>query len=156
VKRISSRQTVFIKYVFPVIWFGFIAVFCTAAVMAPPRSSLPPLFLFVPAFLAVLGFVLLKKLVWDLADEVYDRGDYLLVRKAGEEENVVLSNVMNVSASLLLNPPRITLKLVQPGKFGSEIAFTPIRAFTFNPFAKDQVSEDLMERVDQARSKRRA
>jgi hypothetical protein len=154
VKRISSRQTFFIKYVFPVIWFGFIAVFFTAAVSGPGRSFLP--LLVVPLFLAIFGFVLLKKLAWDLADEVYDCGDYLVVRKAGEEDNIALSNIMNVSASLLLNPPRITLKLVQPGKFGSEIAFTPIKAFTFNPFAKDQVSEDLIVRVDEARSKRRA
>jgi hypothetical protein len=154
VKRISSRQTFFIKNVFPVIWFGLIAVFFIAAAMGPGRSFLP--LLVVPAFLAIFGFVLLKKLAWDLADEVYDCGDYLVVRKAGEEDNIALSNIMNVSASLLLNPPRITLKLVQPGKFGSEIAFTPIKAFTFNPFAKDQVSEDLMVRVDEARSKRRA
>ncbi len=152
-KRISSRQTFFIKRIFPVFWFGFIALFFTTVVVVPGRNFFP--LLLIPVILAVFGFFLLKKLAWDLADEVYDCGDHLLVRKGRDEENIALSNIMNVSASVLLNPPRVTLKLVQPGKFGYEIAFTPIKAFTLNPLAKDQVSEDLMVRVDQARSKRR-
>ena len=31
-----------------------------------------------PCFMAVVGFVLFKKLLWDLVDEVHDGGDYLL------------------------------------------------------------------------------
>ena len=108
----------------------------------------------VPLIMGVFGFFLFRKLIWDLADDVYDCGDYLLVRKGGEEESVALSNIFNVSASLMLNPPRITLRLSEPGKFGKEIAFSPIKRFTLNPFAKDEVSEDLMLRVDRARARR--
>jgi hypothetical protein len=43
---------------------------------------------------------------------------------------------------------------VHPGKFGDEIAFSPIRRFTLNPFARNEVAEDLMARVDQARMRR--
>lgn len=151
-KRISSRRIFFVKKVFPVIWFGFLALFVAASVIGTGRTFVP--FLLAAAVMAVFGYFLMKNLVWDLADEVYDCGDFLLVRNRGEEDNVALSNIMNVSASLLLNPPRITLRLVHPGKFGKEIAFSPVRAFTLNPFAKDPVSEDLIARVDQARSKR--
>jgi hypothetical protein len=63
---------------------------------------------------------------------------------------------MNVSASTNMNPPRITLRLVQPGKFGSELAFSPTMSFTLNPFAKSGVAEDLIVRVDKARSRRAA
>jgi hypothetical protein len=152
VKRISSRYTFIVKKVFPVLWFGFLVIMLSIVVIGTGVTFLPGLL--VPVLLAVFGFFLMKRLVWDLVDEVYDCGDFLLVRNRAKEDSVALSNIMNVNASLLLSPPRITLRLVNPGKFGKEIAFSPIRRLTLNPFAKDQVSEELMFRVDQARSKR--
>jgi hypothetical protein len=151
-KRISSHNTFISKKVFPVLWFGFLAVFVSTAVIGSRqiKPEVLPLLL-VPVLMAIFGFFLMKKLVWDLMDEVYDCGDYLLVRNRAEEDTIPLTNIMNVSATMLINPPRITLKLVNPGKFGREIAFSPVRKFTLNPFAKDEVSEDLISRVDQAR-----
>lgn len=90
----------------------------------------------------------------DLADEVYDCGDSLLIRNRSKEDTIALSNIMNVSASTYMNPPRVTLRLVTPSKFGSEVAFSPIVGFTLNPFAKNRVTENLIVRVDQARSRR--
>jgi hypothetical protein len=109
-------------------------------------------FLAVPIVMAVGGFYLMRKLVWDLADEVYDCGDSLLIRNGGEEDLVPLSSIMNVSVSTYVNPPRITLRLVRSGKFGDEIAFSPVKPFTLNPFAKNEVAEDLILRVHQARA----
>jgi hypothetical protein len=63
---------------------------------------------------------------------------------------------MNVNASTMTNPPRITLRLATPSKFGSEIAFSPARQFTLNPFAPSPVAEDLIVRVDKARTLRQA
>lgn len=140
------------KKAFPIAWFGGLTLFAAAGIFGAKR--LDPGFLIVPAIMAIFGFVLMKRLVWNLVDEVYDCGDYLLVRNSGEDDNVLLSNIMNVSASLYTNPPRITLRLVNPGKFGQEIAFSPLRKFTLNPFAKNEIYEDLMVRVDRARSKR--
>lgn len=151
-KRISSGNTYFSKKVFPVVWFGGIAFISVAVMLEGKPANL--VFLIGPAFMAVIGLLLMKSLVWNLVDEVYDCGDYLLVKNRGEEDNVALSNIMNVSATTMTNPPRITLRLVNPGKFGREIAFSPVRKFTLNPFVKDQISEDLIVRVDQARSKR--
>lgn len=151
-KRISSRNTLIVKKVFPALWFGFLAFMLLIVVSGAGFTFLPGLL--APLFLGGFGFFLMKRLVWDLVDEVYDCGDFLLVRNRSKEDSVALSNIMNVNASLLLSPPRITLRLINPGKFGKEIAFSPVRGFTLNPFAKDQVSEELMFRVDQARSKR--
>jgi hypothetical protein len=64
-----------------------------------------------------------------------------------------LSNIMNVSSSTLMNPPRVTLKLVQPGKFGREIAFSPASKFMLNPFAKNEIAEDLINRAYHARTR---
>jgi hypothetical protein len=153
-KKISSGTTTFYKKLFPLIWFGFLAFFVATSVTTGALREGEWMFIAVPVFMGVFGFFLMKKLMWDLADEVHDCGDSLLIRKGSDEERVPLSNIMNVSVSTNMNPPRITLRLVKPGRLGSEISFSPPFRLSLNPFAKDPVAEDLMVRVDQARMKR--
>lgn len=150
--RISSQRTWFLKKAFPVLLVGFLAIFVPIVIRRGKQQDL--VFLVFPAFMAVFAFFLMKKLVWDLADEVYDCGDSLLVKNRGQEDRVEFSNIMNVSSSMLVNPPRITLRLVNVSKFGNEISFSPARGFTLNPFAKDRVSENLMVRAWEARTRR--
>jgi hypothetical protein len=149
-KKISSRATVFHKKVFPILWFGFIAVFLVIAIRGPIKEG-GVMLVVMPIFMGVIGLVVMKKLVWDLVDEVHDAGEYLLIRKGGEQERVPLANIMNVSASTNTNPPRITLRLLKPGKFGPEITFSPQVPFSLNPFAKNPIVEELIVRVDKAR-----
>ena len=148
--RISSKQTFFMKRVFP---FAFLVLLAIPAalgfVVKPPQ---PQLFIMPLVTLPVL-YIVMRKLVWDLVDEVYDGGDYLLVRNAGREERIPLSNIMNVSSTLMVNPPRVTLRLVTPGRFGKEITFSPARPRTLNPFARNAVADELIERVYKARRK---
>jgi hypothetical protein len=152
-KRISSSWTAFHKKVFPVMWFGFLALFFATATLSGAVAR-DPSFLVVPIVMATFGFFFMRKLVWDLVDEVFDCGDALLIRNRGEEALLPLSNIMNVSVSTYSNPQRITLRLVTPGIFGGEIAFSPVTSFRLNPFAKNQVAEDLILRAYQARSAR--
>jgi len=153
--RISSKSTFYYKRLFPIVWFWFIAFFIPNSFRSGVAWT-QPVFLVGPCAMAVFGFILLKKMVWNLADEVRDGGDYLLVRYRGYEDRLPLSNVMNVNASTNMNPPRITLRLVKPGRFGPEVAFSPRMGFTLNPFAKNRIAEDLIVRVDKARSNRAA
>jgi len=149
--KISSKATFLYKRIFPIFWFGFLAVFlATSHFGGATRGNW--MFVIVPCGMAIFGFFLFRRLVWDLADEVVDGGDYLLVKFRGSEERIPLSNIMNVSSSTNLNPPRIVLRLVRPGKFGSEVAFSPQRPFTFNPFARIPIAEDLIGRVYRARA----
>ena len=153
--RISSRRTFFVKRVFPVLWFGVLAFVVFLGISTGAVAKDPP-FLAIPIVMAGIGLFIMRKLVWDLADEVFDCGHALLVRNRGEEELVPLSNIMHVNVSTYINPPRIALRLIAPGKFGSEIAFSPVTGFRLNPFAKNQVAEDLTLRVYQATSRRAA
>jgi hypothetical protein len=153
-KKISSRSTKFYKKAFPVFWFGFLAIFIGTAVTTGAFRGGQWMFLVMPCFMALFGFFLMKKLVWNLMDEVYDCGDTLLVKNGDVEERISLTNVMNVSASTNMNPPRITLRLVRPGRFGSEVAFSPPSKLSLNPFSKNPVVEDLIVRVDKARRQR--
>jgi len=148
--RISSKQTFFMKRVFPFVFLVLLAIPAALGfVVKPPQ---PQLFIMPLVTLPVL-YIVMRKLVWDLVDEVYDGGDYLLVRNAGREERIPLSNIMNVSSTLMVNPPRVTLRLVTPGRFGKEITFSPARPRTLNPFARNAVADELIERVYKARRK---
>src|SRR5215470_3692441 len=147
-RRISSRATFWYKRIFPIIWFGVLALFIAGGVFSSTFTNGTQLvpFIVMPAVMAVIGYVIMKKLVFDLVDEVWDDGAALIVRDKGREDRIALSNSMNVSYSPLMNPPRVTLMRRQPGNFGREITFSaPIR---FTPFAKSPVIEDLIRRVD--------
>src|SRR5438067_12248331 len=112
--KISSRFTYWNKRLFPLLWFGFLAVFVVATVVAGAATK-EPIFLFIPCIMAVFGYFIMKKLVWNLVDEVYDDGDYLLIKNRDSEIRIDLTNIMNVSATTLVNPRRIVLRLREPG-----------------------------------------
>jgi hypothetical protein len=99
-----------------------------------------------------VGFFVMKKLVFDLVDEVWDDGGSLLIKNRGEEERVALSDIKNVSYSPLINPPRVTLSLRRPTVFGDEITFNaPMR---FMPFSASPIIKELIDRIDLARRKK--
>ena len=149
--RVSSQMTVFYKRVFPILFFGILLVVAVGPVLADSGKLLPLPFLFLPAFMAVFAYVIMKKVIFDLVDEVWDDGDGLIVRNGTAQERIPLSNIKNVSYSVLTNPPRVTLSLRQPGNFGSEVTFcAPMR---FVPFAKSPVIDALIERIDAARKR---
>ena len=148
---ISSRMTFYSKRVFPVIWFGFLAVFILTAVAASGGRGFQPAFLIIPLFMAVFGFFLFKKLVFDLVDEVWDAGTELVIKNKGQIERIPLSNIMNVSYMNLSNPPRVTLTLRTPGLLGKEVTFSP--PVRWIPFARSPIVDQLIERIDAARSR---
>ena len=149
-KKISSDRTGFYKKGFPAIWFGGLAIFVGVNLfMGGPG---PDIFMWViPIFMAIVGVQFFRNLIWDLVDEVYDCGDSILVRNRGQEEMIPFSNIMNVNATTQVNPPRITLRLAVPGQFGPEITFSPVKRFSLNLFARDELADDLIARVDKAR-----
>lgn len=157
-KKISSGATRFYKWLLPLFWFGFLVFFVTVPYWQfpdrGPERGPDLFFLVVPGFMAAIGFYFMKTLIWTLADEVQDGGDYLLVRKGSDQERIALSNVMNVNASTYMNPPRISLRLVKAGRFGAEISFLPVTGLRINRFAKNPVAEDLIVRAYQARTLR--
>ncbi len=154
-KRISSRSTFFMKRVFPLLWFGLIAVFVIIALTASEHAKrgTPPAVLFVvPLIMVIVGYAVMRRLVFDLADEVYDEGDALRVRFGGDEERIPLDNIINISYAGLTNPPRVTLTLRSAGRFGREVSFSPPQTF-LAPLLRgsNPLVADLIERVDAAR-----
>jgi len=109
-----------------------------------------PLFIIAPlAVMIIAAFVVFKKLLFDLVDEVCDDGDALVVRNKHQEERIPLSQIINVSDSFLTSPPRITLTMREATRFGKNITFMPpVRVFSFS---RNPMVSDLIERIDQAR-----
>jgi hypothetical protein len=149
-QQISSRGIFFQKVIFPLLLllyagFMFVGILATShQKFGPPRITL-----IAPVLIVFVGYYILKKTVWDLADRVFDAGDLLIVRFGKEEDRIPLSNVINISYSKLMTPTRITLTLHTPGRFGSEISF----AAPFSPwtFSRSRIITDLIQRVDAAR-----
>jgi hypothetical protein len=150
-RRISSRGTFFQKRIFPALWFGFLAFFVAVSFPAAMVSGdTPPIpFFIVPGIMAIFGYFLFKKLLWDLVDEVWDDGDTLIIRNRNQEERVSLSEISNVSYSTFVNPQRVTILLRRPSIFGREISFSP--PATFWPFSKSPIIDELIDRIDAKR-----
>jgi hypothetical protein len=153
-RRISSGMTFFYKRVFPIIWFGFLALFMGipfAKSLFGGSVSGPPIEVFiVPAIMMVVGYFMMKKFVFDLVDEVLDAGDMLVIRNGHLEERVALSDIMNVSYSQFMNPPRVTLSLRNPSMFGDRVSFcAPVSLMP--SFSTSPIIEELIKRIDAAR-----
>lgn len=150
----SSRMTFFYKRIFPVIWFGFLAVFFLIALIqglaAPSISYLP--FLIVPVAMAIFGYQIMKRMTFNLVDEVFDLGDALLVRNAGQEERIALADIKNVNYSPYMSPPQVTLSLRRPTVFGDTIVFCA--RLRLIPFSPNPMIEKLIDRIDAARRER--
>ena len=157
-RRLSSSSTYFYKRVFPVLWFGFLLVFFCVALWAwlqPGTFDGAPtdaVFLLMPLFMAGVGFVLFRKLLADLVDEVALDGDWLLVKNRGERARVALADVMNVNSSLATNPRRITVMLRTESRFGRSFSFMPAGPRSFlGALRPDPIALELIERVDALR-----
>ncbi len=152
-KRISSRNTFFQKRVLPPLLFAVLAVGVAAPLVATRGSPhAPPWPIFVmPVVVGAIIYVVLRRLVFDLADEVVDEGDALRVRFGGDEERIPLAEIINLSYSGITNPPRITLTLRTAGRFGREVSFSPQQSFLSPLFRPNPLVNDLIERVDAAR-----
>jgi hypothetical protein len=151
-KRISSRNTAFLKRVFPVIWIGILAVFLVVAYASARNGPSPPVVVYIiPVVLFAIGYFVVRRLVLDLADEVYDEGDALRVRFGNDEERIPLANIINVSYAGMTNPQRITLTLRTPGRFGRQVTFSPPRRLLWPLFGDNPLVNELIERVDAAR-----
>jgi hypothetical protein len=154
-RRLSSSYTYFYKRIFPWLWFGFLAVIVliVATSSLTRHASVMP-FLIGPAFMAVLGFVLYRKLIADLVDEVWLAGDMLLVKNRGDEISVGLRDIVNVNAVSVTNPRRITLMLRSATRMGQHISFMPaIQSGSFvSSFKPDPIASELIARVDALRT----
>ena len=146
-KKISTSPF-FFKTLFPAFWFGFLTIFFVIGIsFGAYEQSI--MFLIIPIIMAVFGFFLFKNLVWDLADEVLDNGNALLITRNKQNIRVELKDIININHQKS-SPERVVLTIRDKEVLGGEIAFIP--PFRFNVLSKNKYVEDLIERVDSARN----
>lgn len=152
-KRISSRATSFYKRVFPVLWFAFLGCFMLIGLTATRAGMLMAVpFVLVPLLLGGIGYLVMRLLVADLMDEVWDRGTELIVVNEGHVEHLPLKEIVNISYSGLTNPKRATLTLRRPGRWGAKLAFMPVRSsIRVLKLMDNEMIDELVRRVDEAR-----
>lgn len=149
-KKLSSKTTFIFKKIFPIFWFGFLSIFLCVGIFATINGSKPgPMFILIPIGMMAFGYFLMKKLIWDLIDEVYDVGTALLFRNKGAEFRVNLKDIKNVSYTTMTNPPRVTLSIRYQTELGDELSFSPPSSWI--PFKKNNDIVLLIDRIDKAR-----
>ena len=74
-----------------------------------------------------------------------------VMRRGGIEESVPISGIKEVALALFSRPPRITLRLATPGKFGNAIVFTPPTSPGLEIFGRNPIAEGLKAKVQRAR-----
>jgi hypothetical protein len=150
-RRISSRTTFYQKRIFPLTFFGaLVAFFAALAFTGLSSGRYPPIpVLVIPILMGVIFFFIMKKMLFDLVDEVWDAGDVLIIKNKNEEERVALSDIMNVSYSPLGGGKRVTLLLRRPYSFGDRIHFCP--PLSFLSFRGSPIVDDLIQRIDATR-----
>jgi hypothetical protein len=88
-----------------------------------------------PLLLVAHGCWWMKKNVLNVADEVADEGDALLVRRAGQQQRIALSDIKNVGfAPGGYWPANVTLSVRRPAVFGDGMTFyAPMGTNTGSP-----------------------
>jgi hypothetical protein len=148
-RRLSAPSTVFYKRVAPLICLGGSAVLAGVLYLNKTVPSL--LALGIPA-LGVAGYFGMRWNFSDLADEVLDAGDSLIVRMGNEEERVPLSNIAEVDWIGTRQGARITITLQKSGRFGDEFSFLgPFRSWwSASGDGSPPIAAELLERAQKA------
>src|SRR2546422_948991 len=103
-RRISSRMMLFYKRFFPVILFGFplfmVAFPFIRAGVIPSPSFFMGVFMIpglIMAGVLLVLFFIIRRTALNIVDEVFDDGQSLVVRNKGQEERILLADIVNVS-----------------------------------------------------------
>jgi len=105
-----------------------------------------------PVALALVVLLFTYLLSSDLADQVVDLGDHLVVKRGLHTVHVPLSSIIEVSQSVAVNPPAITLRLAKPSKLGRLISFSPAGQGRLNLVGEHSLVTELRERSLAARA----
>jgi hypothetical protein len=157
-RRLSSSFTFFYKRIFPVFWLVFLLLFLAIALWGTQHARAPiesrqllPVFL-APLFVGGMGYFIFRKLIQDLVDEVWLDGDWLVVKNRGEQRRVALTDVVNINATSMTNPRRVTVMLRTDSRFGRSFSFMPASPRGFmSMFKPDPIATELIQRVDTLR-----
>ncbi len=104
----------------------------------------------VPCVMAAIIFVYFKYVIGAMADEVFDCGDTLLVKRGKVECQVRIAAIKSLADKTHGKEYRIVLKLRRPCLLGSKVAFAPTLTGP-NFFKAHPIATDLRSRIEESR-----
>ncbi len=154
-RELSSRWTIFYKFVFPTLWIGGFASGTLVMFVLPDASMGEPdpdhiRWIFLAVTLAGTAFIYwacirLKRVA--LSDTT------IIVSNYRVETAIPLSEVEQVSGSLFINPELVWLRFRRGTRFGTKIVFMPkvrLRLRRLPGFTRHPMVRELQELVAKA------
>ena len=146
-KRISSRATMFYRWIFPVL-MNIVLGYTSIEEIARGDEGI--------AQLAMSGTLISLSvflfLFWNLRtlDRLYQNGDHLLASKNGASEKIEISDIDSLTFRSGGRGPdmvTITMKAQKPTRWGTRIKFFPLFSFSDEDPKFPQVFIDLEKRL---------
>lgn len=154
VRPLSSSQTFFVKFIFPVLWIGAFGAATLGVWLGPMGSGpgVPPPGGVKWAFLAFWLFGA-TSIYWSYGrlKRVRLNGDVLLISDYRREIQLPLHDVGSVTASRWLNHHPVTLHFLHSTEFGKTIVFMP-RGLWFPFGRRHPIVDELNALVSNARA----
>ena len=120
---ISAPHIKVLKVLIPGVFFAPL-IFGFALILSG-RADRPLWMAIIPAVLLAFGFAVFRISLWDLADEVVDKGDTLEVTKGGSRISLSLKDIRSITPLLSGRGPRIVIMYRLGGGKIEELAFCP-------------------------------
>ncbi len=152
VAQISSKSTRFIKRTFPTVFFAILGFVVCAGLVDALGKQQPeklPLLIGPPLVMAVFVYVVFRRFVFDLVDEVWDCGDSILVRNRGREFRFSFADFRDVYYDGRAKPARLTLFLHQRSDIGTMVVLVPVTPYWLVS-AEPSLVRELAGRIDAA------
>jgi hypothetical protein len=107
--------------------------------------------------IVILVMIFLTYFLWrDTAEEVYDCGDFLLVKRGRLKEKIAFKDIAEVTSVKKRGNIIVILDLAYPGKTGTRITFLSNEKVSFfNPVKKSIIEKSIAQRVNAAKSNTR-
>jgi hypothetical protein len=147
-RPVSSKITFFYKRLLPIVRLFGILLFLLIAYLDLSGID-PSIKIIMIVAMLIMLFIFWFKVSGDLADEVLDAGNALVVRRGGQEERIELSDIKKIKYDPWMQLPVVTMSLRRDTAFGNRVTFFAPLSFRGSP-----VIHDLVERIEAARGTR--
>lgn len=100
---------------------------------------------------SIYTFLSFKRLLWDLADEVFDCGDSLIFLKSGTKTKVMLSDITHVEYNHSHSPERVKVFVNTSNANKYEFVFCPEGKWKLSWRDKNPLVLELIDRIEQSK-----
>ena len=120
--RCLSAKKMYIARWLPIVITGLILGWQWRSELVKSAPDISSMIFFSIVVFGILAWVLGRG-IWRHADQVFDEGDSLVIRKGHREDRVLLSDISGMLVSNDFGATTIVLQFSNPTKFGERVSF---------------------------------